>query len=94
MKSFLRQLSKLPDGYSEGHFEHARYGVTISRSADGRRNSLYAEQLGGNDMISFNLYFGAGGEPILKPCEMPAAKVISFVAGFEPEQPITHNSKP
>ena len=83
-RDFFDALSHLPTGYSQGVFEGERWGVTVERSADGRREKLYGEALGGSDYVSFNLYH-AGGKPRLKPCEMPAAKVMAFVIGFEAE---------
>lgn len=80
--AFLEALSGLPTGYNRGVFEGERWGVTVERSADGRREKLYGEALGGSDHVSFNLYH-AGGRPRLKPCEMPASKVVAFVIGFE-----------
>lgn len=58
----------------------------MERSGDGRRVKLYGEELGGADHVSFNLYV-AGGEARLKPCEMPEAKVVAFVLGYEPDSP-------
>ncbi len=77
-------MSRLPTGYSQGGYEGNRWGVTVERSSDGRRVKLYGEALGGNDHVSFNLY-RVSGEARLKPCEMPASKVIAFVAGFVPD---------
>lgn len=82
--TFLSALSDLPTGYSTGTYNTRRWGVTVERSSDGRRVKLYGEELGGSDHVSFNLYH-AGGQARLKPCEMPEAKVIAFVLGFEPE---------
>jgi len=42
---------------------------------------LRGEELGGIDIVSFNLYRLAGPGSILKPCEMSS---IEFVLGFEP----------
>ena len=81
---FLASLSALPDGYVEGSANDRRYGVTLTRSPDGRRQWLYAGQLGGEDRISFNIYL-LGNGPALRPCEMPVEKVISFVASFRPD---------
>ena len=88
MEQFLKRLMELPLGYSEGHYNNRRYGTTLSVSADGKRRKLYAEELGGSDHISFNLYFLDAGNPLLKPCEMPAQKVIDFVLGYAPETAI------
>ena len=51
---------------------------------DGKSEKLVAEQRGGGDYISLNLYHLAAG-PQLYPCEMPAAKVIAFLRAFEPD---------
>lgn len=51
--------------------------------ATGRSQKLEAEELGGTDYISFNLYRLANGDAILKPCEMPEGKVVAFVLGLE-----------
>ncbi|RIJ21311.1 hypothetical protein D1224_13415 [Henriciella barbarensis] len=82
-EQFLTALAKLPTGYSRGSYCGGSWGVTVERSGDGRRAKLYGEALGSDDHVSFNLYCVAG-EPRLKPCETPAAKVIDFVFGFEP----------
>tara|TARA_R100001369_G_scaffold2421_3_gene8042 strand:+ start:2301 stop:2441 length:141 start_codon:yes stop_codon:yes gene_type:complete len=42
---------------------------------------LVAEELGGSDYISLNLYALASGTR-LYPCEMPAAKVTAFIRGL------------
>lgn len=83
-EAFLHRLSRLPTGYSQGDYGGERWGVTVERSADGRRVKLYGEALGHADHVSFNLYH-AGGAPRLKPCEMPAAKVVDFVMEYRPE---------
>jgi len=46
---------------------------------------LWAEELGGNDRISLNIYAPPSGDPTLKPCEMPIDKVTAFVLGARPE---------
>lgn len=78
-------LGSLPDGYSQGDFQGQRWGVTVRRGLDGRRLWLYGEELGGKDIVSFNLYSGVGNRPLLKPCEMSSAKVVEFVLGFRPD---------
>lgn len=84
---FLHALDRVPRGYSEGQFRDCAYGVTLDVAAGGRRRRLYAEQLGGNDTVSFNLYRLRDGTTRLRPCEMPAAKVIDFVLGYRPRAP-------
>lgn len=81
---FGRALAALPDGYVEGEFQERKWGSTIKRSTDGRRIWLYAEELGGADIVSFNLYFVSEERSVLKPCEMSSEKVIQFVLAFAP----------
>ncbi|WAJ28686.1 hypothetical protein [Antarcticirhabdus aurantiaca] len=85
MDAFLAALDRLPSGYSEGVFEGRRYGATLNVSPDRRRVWLYAEELGGADRVSFNLYRLSGGRSALKPCEMSSAQVVGFVVGYRPD---------
>ncbi len=80
--SFDAAFEKLPEGYSEGAYDGRRFGVTVRRSEDGRRNSLFARELGGSDIVSFNLYRVASARTSLKPCEMSSEKVVAFVLDF------------
>lgn len=83
--TFNVALARLPTGYLRGSFMGRPYGVTVTRSEDGKRTSLFAEELGGQDIVSFNLYWLSSGEEALRPCEMSSAKVIDFVVGLTPE---------
>lgn len=80
---FDAAFAKLAEGYSEGVYEGRRFGLTVRRSEDGRRNSLFAKELGGTDIVSFNLYRVASDKNLLKPCEMSAEKVEAFVLNFQ-----------
>lgn len=82
---FDAAFAKLAEGYSEGAYEGRRFGVTARRSGDGRRNSLFARELAGTDIVSFNLYRVASDGALLKPCEMSAEKVSAFVLNFRPD---------
>ena len=53
--------------------------VAKTSYAQGRAIKLVAHELGGNDYISLNVYDLASG-PLLKPCEMPVEKVVTFLA--------------
>jgi len=86
LETFLARLWRLPHGYSEGWFRGRRFRVMLNVSADRRRWKLFAEELGGPDRVSFNLYVLSVGAPVLKPCEMPARSVIDFVAGYAPDR--------
>ncbi|BCR26125.1 hypothetical protein KAM429_39680 [Aquipseudomonas alcaligenes] len=81
---FDAAFAQLPEGYSEGAYEGRRFGVTVRRSGDGRRNSLFARELAGTDIVSFNLYRVTSDRTLLKPCEMSAEKVVAFVLDFRP----------
>ncbi|MBB4659500.1 hypothetical protein [Parvularcula dongshanensis] len=83
--AFLERFARLPRGYTEGLYAGRRYGVIVTTSAGGRQHWLYAEELGGSDRISFNLYDLRSG-PKLKPCEMPAEKVVRFVLDYAPDE--------
>lgn len=73
-------LDALPEGWSEVRYAGRRYGLTKITHAGGRSSSVYAEQLGGADVVSANVYRTTSGD-VLKPCEMPAAKVLDFLRG-------------
>lgn len=79
LEAFVKQLGQLPSGASVVRYQGRRYGLTIKEARDRRQLWLYAEELGGTDRISFNLYRLSSGAVRLKPCEMPAEKVIDFV---------------
>lgn len=79
--AFITAFDAMPVGGYGGSYQGKRYRITKTVMATGRSQKLEAEELGGNDYISFNLYRLAGGEPLLKPCEMTAEKVIAFVEG-------------
>ncbi|MBW8172550.1 hypothetical protein K0651_05735 [Ornithinimicrobium sp. Arc0846-15] len=74
-------FDRIPVGYSVVKYNDRTYGVTHSKHAGGKSHKVYAEELGGTDFISANLYLG-GTEEHLRPCEMPAAKVVAFLEGF------------
>lgn len=80
---FDAALAALPVGYSEGSYEGRQYGVSLHRSNDGRRETLFARELAGKEVVSFNLYRLGSGLASLKPCEMSAQKVRAFVLGFQ-----------
>ena len=81
---FEAAFDKLPQGYSTGTYNDRRFDLSVRRSRDGRRNSLFARELAGTDIISFNLYRFSSGKTSLKPCEMSAEKVVAFVLDFQP----------
>ena len=82
--SFLVAFDALPLGTHKGRYAGRRYIFTKSEDLSGAAQHLAAEELGGSDYISFNLYRVSAGAR-LKPCEMPAAKVTDFVFGLKPD---------
>lgn len=82
--TFLDAFTALPLGTFRGSAHGRSYIVTRSLVAAGRGEKLVAEALDGSDYISLNLYRLASG-PILKPCEMPSAKVLAFVLDLVPD---------
>lgn len=82
MEEFLQRFMMIEAGYYTVSYNHRTYSMTVDVSHDKRRRKLFAEELGGNDHISFNLYALIGKAPLIKPCEMPAQKVVGFVLGF------------
>lgn len=60
-----------------------KYSVSRTDHASGQSRKLVAHELGGPDYISFNLYALSNGAVLLRPCEMPAAKVIDFTCSLQ-----------
>lgn len=91
MSGFATALTALPMGTFTATFHSRRYVVTKSAFAQGKAIKLVAEELGGTDYISLNWYDLSAG-PLLKPCEMPTAKVTAFVLALRPDQNSQRNS--
>ena len=75
------KIKAIPLGYSSVLFRNKKYALTRTDFNKGKSIKVYAEELGGNDFISFNFYLSEKGEK-LKPCEMPAQKVIDFLNNY------------
>jgi hypothetical protein len=86
-RDFESALAAIPSGYGEGVYEGLRYGVTVRKSRNGKRTSLFARALAGGDVVSFNLYRLRSDEDSLGPREMPAEKVVAFVLGYASDPP-------
>lgn len=78
----LKKIKTLPVGYSEVHYKNKKYGVTRTDFNGGNSFKIYAEELGGNDFVSFNYYITKSKQQ-LKPCEMPEVKVLHFLRNYE-----------
>lgn len=94
---FLKALAALPQGSFSGTAQGRRYLVRKQAHVAGRALKLVAEELGGRDYISLNLYDLASGARLF-PCEMPVEKVIAFVQALEVDgrdtQPIASSKAP
>ena len=86
LAAFLTAFDALPSGTFQGSALQGRYVVSKTSQAQARSWKLVAEQLDGPDYISLNLYRTTSGAK-LRPCEMPAEKVIAFVMALEPNDP-------
>ncbi len=84
IEAFLAAFDALPQGSFTGTAHGRRYVVTRSGFSGDKAQKLVAEELGGADYISLNLYRLASGAR-LKPCEMPAQKVVDFVLALQPD---------
>ena len=85
MSDIRALFERLPLGWCAASYDGRRYGVTRQVGQDGRTQKVLAEELGGTDLVSANLYL-VDGEPRLRPCEMPEQKVLAFLAGVEPDR--------
>jgi hypothetical protein len=83
-------FERLPVGWSVVEHDGRRYGVTRAVAASGRSERLLAEAMDGSDLVSANLYRLAA-QDVLRPCEMPAQKVLDFLRD---QQPAVTCSKP
>ncbi len=75
---FYKKRLQLPDGANYLFYNKRRYLLLKETLLEEKLLKIYAEELGGNNIISWN-YYPSIKKGILKPCEMSDAKVIDFV---------------
>lgn len=75
---FYAKLLTLPDGANDVRYLEKRYLLRKETLLEGKLLKIYAEELGGNNIVSGN-YYPSVKEGLLKPCEMSDEKVIDFV---------------
>ena len=75
---FYKKLQELPNGANNVFYNEKRYLLRKETLLDGKLLKVYAEELGGKDIVSGN-YYPSIKKGTLKPCEMSDAKVIDFV---------------
>jgi hypothetical protein len=70
-QDFESALAAIPSGYGDCVYEELRYGVTVRKSRDGKRTSLFARAFAGGDVVSFNLYFADSSRTSPEVREVP-----------------------
>ena len=75
---FYTKLLALPNGANNVTYLGKRYLLRKETLLNGKLLKVYAEELGGNDIVSGN-YYPSIKTGTLKPCEMSDKKVIDFV---------------
>ncbi len=80
-KIFYERINSLSNGSTNVTYNNSKYLLTKETLQENKVIKIYAKELSGNDFISFNIYKTSTGNN-LKPCEMPAKKVVDFILGF------------
>ena len=75
------KIANIPLGASKKKVGTTNYLVTKTEFNQGKSCKVFAQELGGNDFISFNFYRTVNGDH-LKPCEMSVQKVMDFLATY------------
>ena len=75
---FYTKLLALPNGANDVIYLGKRYLLRKETLLEGKLLKVYAEELGGKDIVSGN-YYPTMKKGMLKPCEMSDKKVIDFV---------------
>ena len=77
-------LARVPTGWSRHTVNGQAWGLSRVEHVGGRSTTLTADQLGGSDAFSANIWHTGNG-PILRPCEVPAETVLGFLELLPPE---------
>ena len=75
---FYTNLLVLPNGANDVRYLGKRYLLRKETLLEGKLLKVYAQELGGKDIVSGN-YYPTIKKGMLKPCEMSDKKVIDFV---------------
>ncbi len=78
IEPFHSKLLALDNGAYDVYYQQKRYLLRKETQLNAKLIKLYAQELGGKDFISLN-YYPNIKDGLLKPCEMPKEKVISFI---------------
>ena len=74
-------LERIPEGWTKVRYAGRPYGLLRTERVDGRSVSISAQELGGSDQVSANVYRTRKTDH-LRACEMPEAKVLAFLRGW------------
>ena len=75
---FYQKIISIPEGTSKATFENRLYIVTKTTSNSGQIIKFFAEEAGGRDYVSLNVY-KAGDRIYIRPCEQPISKSQIFL---------------
>lgn len=73
-------VSAIPEGWSRIDIDGAAWGITRTTRAGGKVISVEAERLGAGEGFGGNIWLTTKG-PVLKPCEVPAERVLRVLEG-------------
>jgi len=81
-ENFFKKLQSLKDGAYYVKYKDKKYLLNKKTLLNSKLIKIYANELGGNDIVSGN-YYTTIKNGLLKPCEMSEAKVVNFILNLE-----------
>lgn len=75
---FFRKIVAIPEGISRATFENRFYIVSRKSYNGGQSFKFFAEEVGGRDYLSLNVY-KTKERIYIKPCEQPISKSQNFL---------------
>lgn len=79
---FFQRIVAIPEGISRALFESRLYIVTKNTFNGGQSFKFFAEEAGGRDSLSLNVY-KTRERIYIKPCEQPISKSQIFLQNAE-----------
>lgn len=81
-ESLSALIERVPEGWTRVTYDGRPYGLYRTTRVGGRVVTVTAEELGGADFVSANVYRTNAADH-LRACEMPNAKVLDLLRGWE-----------
>ncbi|WP_223623893.1 peptide methionine sulfoxide reductase [Microbacterium sp. EST19A] len=81
-ESLSTLVERVPEGWTRVTYDGRPYGLSRTTRIGGRVITITAEELGGTDLVSANVYRTTAADH-LRACEMPDEKVIAFLRGWK-----------